>query len=410
MDRKKWASALCAAAAIAAVGPASGASAAVSAPHNVTALYNTSGLELSGYPAGAQLTAQVVRNGVTIGTASGAADAAGILDVNPTACWETWTPEILPGDTVRVSGAGIADTTVVQNVTAGAPVQSGADIVVHGTASDAAGNPLPLAEIENRLQAKSAYAFNGRKVLRAIGAGGGDGTISTVAARLVGTDKALGVLPLGTLNHFAKDLRIPLGLEEAARNVCEGREVSVDVGEVNGQVFVNNSSLGLYPRIVRRREKLQEREGSGKWAAFMRASLAVLRRYPFLYVRLDADGQRIVRKTPFVFVGNNEYEMESLQMGGRACLDAGCLSLYVAHRTGRLGLLRLALSALFGRLRRAHDFDALNAQEIWVETRRPKRLPVATDGEVNVMTTPLRYRVRPGALKVIVPKEVMRDK
>jgi hypothetical protein len=178
MDRKKWASALCAAAAIAAVGPVSGASAAVTAPHNVTALYNTSGLELSGYPAGAQLTAQVVRNGVTIGTASGAASAGGILDVNPTACWDTWTPEILPGDTVRVTGAGVADTTVVQNITAGAPVQSGANIVVHGTASDAAGNPLPLAEIENRLQAKSLFAKNGRKTLRAIGAGGGDGTIS----------------------------------------------------------------------------------------------------------------------------------------------------------------------------------------------------------------------------------------
>ena len=240
---------------------------------------------------------------------------------------------------------------------------------------------------------------------RAVVAGGGDGTVGSVAGALAGTGRPLGVLPLGTLNHFAKDLNIPLGLEEAARNVCEGREVAVDVGEVNGQVFINNSSLGLYPRIVRRREKLQEREGSGKWSAFVRESLAVLRRYTFLYVRLDADGQRIVRKTPFVFVGNNEYETESLQMGGRACLDAGCLSLYVAHRTGRLGLLRLALSALFGRLQQAHDFDALNAQEIWVETRRPKRLPVATDGEVNVMTTPLHYRVRPGALKVIVPKE-----
>jgi diacylglycerol kinase family enzyme len=116
-----------------------------------------------------------------------------------------------------------------------------------------------------------------------------------------------------------------------------------------------------------------------------------------------------VRKTPFVFVGNNEYETESFGMGGRACLDAGCLSLYVAHRTGRLGLLRLAVSALFGRLRQAHDFDALTAREIWVETRKPKRIPVATDGEVNVMTTPLHYRVRPGALKVIVPKAVTSD-
>ena len=241
---------------------------------------------------------------------------------------------------------------------------------------------------------------------RAVVAGGGDGTVGSVAGALVGTGRPLGVLPLGTLNHFAKDLGIPLGLEAAARNVCEGREALVDVGEVNGQVFINNSSLGLYPRIVRRREKLQEREGSGKWSAFLRASMAVLRRYPFLSVRLDADGQRIVRKTPFVFVGNNEYRMESLRMGGRERIDAGRLSLYVAHRTGRLGLLRLALSALFGRLGKAEDFDALDAQEIWVETRRPKRLPVATDGEVNVLSTPLHYRIRPGALKVIVPRAV----
>ncbi len=240
---------------------------------------------------------------------------------------------------------------------------------------------------------------------RAIVGGGCDGTVGSVAAVLAGTDGVFGVLPLGTLNHFAKDLGIPLGLEEAARNVCEGREVRVDVGEVNGQVFVNNSSLGLYPRIVRRRDKLRERGGIGKWSALARAGLAVLRRHPFLNVRLDADGRRITRKTPFVFVGNNEYETEGLQLGGRARLDAGRLSLYVAHRTGRLGLLRLVLSALLGRLRRARDFDALDAEEVWVETRRPKRLPVAIDGEVTVMTTPLHYRVRPGALKVIVPKE-----
>jgi diacylglycerol kinase family enzyme len=241
---------------------------------------------------------------------------------------------------------------------------------------------------------------------RAIVAGGGDGTVGSVAGALADTGRPLGVLPLGTLNHFAKDLNIPLTLEEAARNVCEGRAVSVDVGEVNGRVFINNSSLGLYPRIVRRRERLQEREGSGKWSAFLRASMDVLRRYPFMNVRLDADGREIARKTPFVFVGNNEYQVENLQLGGRSCMDAGRLSLYVAHRTGRLGLLRLALSAVLGRLREAHDFDALCAREIWVETRRPKRIPVATDGEVTVLSTPLHYRIRPGALKVIVPRDV----
>jgi YegS/Rv2252/BmrU family lipid kinase len=242
---------------------------------------------------------------------------------------------------------------------------------------------------------------------RAVVAGGGDGTVSAVASALVGTDKTLGVLPLGTLNHFAKDLSIPLEVKEAARNICEGRSMLVDVAEVNGRVFINNSGLGLYPEIVRHREELQERESVGKWTAFTRAALAILRRYPFMNVRLNADGREIVRRTPFVFVGNNEYEVEGTNIGARARLDAGRLSLYVAHRTGRLGLLRLALRALFGRLREAEEFDALSAEEIWVETRRPGRIYVATDGEVNDMTTPLHYRVLPKALRVIVPREVM---
>lgn len=236
-------------------------------------------------------------------------------------------------------------------------------------------------------------------------AGGGDGTISGVAAALVGTNITLGVLPLGTLNHFAKDLRIPLELDEAVRNIAEGETVSVDVGEVNGRVFLNNSSLGLYPSIVRQREKQQERLGRGKWPAFFLAALAVFRRYPFINVRLEADGHQLIRRTPFVFIGNNEYQMESLQIGGRTCLDAGHLSLYVTHRTGRLGLVMLALRALFGRLRQATDFDAMCVKEIWIETRR-KRLPVATDGEVGLMDMPLHYRVRAGALRVIVPKTI----
>jgi diacylglycerol kinase family enzyme len=154
---------------------------------------------------------------------------------------------------------------------------------------------------------------------------------------------------------------------------------------------------------VRQREK-QQRLGRSKWLAFLWAALTVLRRYPFLDVRLDVDGQELARRTPFVFIGNNEYEMENFNMGGRVCLNASLLSLYVTHRTGRWGLLRLALRALFGRLRNAKDFDALCAKEVWVETRR-KRLRVATDGEITVMNTPLHYRVRPCALRVIVPRE-----
>ncbi|HLL16482.1 MAG TPA: diacylglycerol kinase family protein [Pyrinomonadaceae bacterium] len=237
-------------------------------------------------------------------------------------------------------------------------------------------------------------------------AGGGDGTVNAVASELVGTQKTLGVLPLGTLNHFAKDLGIPLDLEGAARNIIEGEVVRVDVGDVNGRIFINNSSLGLYPSIVRHREKQQERLGRGKWFAAIWATVEIFRRYPLFGVRLSADdGQEFRRRTPFVFIGNNEYQMDAFNLGARSCLDAGHLSLHLTRDIGRWGLVRLAASALFGRLRESKDFDALCTKEVWIETRRT-RLRVATDGEVTIMRSPLHYAVRPGALRVIAPKKV----
>jgi YegS/Rv2252/BmrU family lipid kinase len=234
-------------------------------------------------------------------------------------------------------------------------------------------------------------------------AGGGDGTVNAVASAVVGTDKILGVLPLGTLNHFARDLKIPHELDLAARSIVSGRTISVDVGEVNGRIFLNNSSLGLYPTIVSERQKKQKL-GSGKWPAFVWAALTALRRYPFLDVRLSADGKEFRRRTPFVFVGNNEYVMERLYIGLRDCLDKGQLSLYIAHRTGRWGLVRLAVRAFLGRLREEKDFLALCTNEVKIETRR-RHLRVAFDGEVDVMATPFHYRVRPRALRVIVPNQ-----
>src|SRR3984893_3627621 len=230
-------------------------------------------------------------------------------------------------------------------------------------------------------------------------AGGGDGTVSSVAGVLVGTDRILGVLPLGTLNHFAKDLHIPLDLESAMKALVASDPMQVDVGQVNGRFFINNSSLGLYPRIVREREK-QQRLGWGKWPAFVWAALAVLRRYPFLDVRLNVDGKELASRTPFVFIGNNEYEMETLNIGGGTVLYAGQLSLYMSDRTSRLGLFRLALRALFGGLRQEKDFIALCTKEVWIGTKH-RHARVALDGEVLVMEPPLHYKVRPRALAVL---------
>jgi YegS/Rv2252/BmrU family lipid kinase len=237
----------------------------------------------------------------------------------------------------------------------------------------------------------------------AVVAGGGDGTQSAVASRLVDTDMVHGVLPLGTLNHFAKDLGIPLKIEDAVRTVAQGRVRQVDVGEVNGRVFINNSSLGLYPEIVRARELQQMHLGKSKWRALASAVLRVTERPHGLAVRIATEGEEALRRTPFVFVGNNPYIMEGFRIGARAGLEQGQLAVYLGRRRGRLALVRMALRALMGRLQQDVDFEQLAGEAFEISTRY-RRIRVAADGEVFMMDTPLRYRIRPRALRVMVPQ------
>ncbi len=235
-------------------------------------------------------------------------------------------------------------------------------------------------------------------------AGGGDGTISTVAAEVAKAGKTLGVLPLGTLNNFSKDLGIPQDLDGAIQTFATGETRTIDLAEVNGRTFINNSSIGLYPQIVLKRNEQQRRLGRGKWHAAFWAALQIFRRSRFLKVRIEMDGKHFLRKTPFVFVGNNEYEMDGYNIGRRPALDEGELSVYFLHRGGRWGVILLLIHTLFGGLRQWKDFEEVNTGSLTIQTRR-KKLHVAFDGEVQAMETPLHYKTLAGALKVIVPKK-----
>jgi diacylglycerol kinase family enzyme len=234
-------------------------------------------------------------------------------------------------------------------------------------------------------------------------AGGGDGTVNAVAGKLASTDTALGVLPMGTLNHFAKDAGIPLDLEVAVRNLFTGQVTQVDVGEVNGRVFVNNSSVGFYPHFVRQREE-QERRGQIKRVAFLLALRSMVRRYLRLRMRVHMNQlEALEQVTPFLFVGNNRYKTSGLDIGTRPKLDVGRLWVCTAPSTGRRNIVRDALRTLV-----RHETDsALNAfevEELWVEPGTA-RVNVSTDGEVSIMDAPLHYRIRPRALKIIVPEK-----
>ncbi len=272
-----------------------------------------------------------------------------------------------------------------------------------------------LAELfeQNGVKANINLAQNGGEIVKlaeklaksdaeVIVAGGGDGSVSAVASKLIGTNKTLGVLPLGTLNNFSKDLGIPQDLAEAVKIIAANQTKEIDVGEVNGHIFINNSSIGLYPHIVKRRER-QQRLGHGKWRAAFWAGLKMLKRSPFFAVRLKTEtGERIV-KTPFVFVGNGEYEMDFFNIGRRSIIDDGKLSVYFLHRSGRKGLFLLVVRTLFGRLRQTDDFEETSVEEITFETRK-KRILVAFDGEVEMLETPLHYKIYQKALRVVVPQ------
>jgi diacylglycerol kinase family enzyme len=236
----------------------------------------------------------------------------------------------------------------------------------------------------------------------AVVAGGGDGTIRAVASVLAGGTVPMGVLPLGTLNHFARDLGIPTVLEEAVRLIPRGEVRALDLGEVNGEVFINNSLLGFYPPVVKMRDRERRELGRGKWLATISALLKVLPRVPSLHVRIKADGLEVHRKTRFLFVGNNEYVMRAFNFGARERFDRGDLYLYIANTPSRLGLAGLALLSLVRDLKLSRRFDRWCLPELTVETRL-KVIPVYMDGEVTRMTPPLRYRTHPRGLKVILP-------
>ena len=238
-------------------------------------------------------------------------------------------------------------------------------------------------------------------------AAGGDGTISAVASVAIEAGATLGILPAGTLNHFARDLGIPLHLEEAARVLSGGYTEQVDVAEVNGRIFLNNSSLGLYPRIAFWRER-QRRLGRSRTLSLLWATLRALWRMPIVNVKLNVNGAEFQRASPLVLIGNNTYELHGTQAGTRASLTEGHLSLYIAKVTTRIGVVRLCLRSLLGGLRQDSEMEFLSVSEAWMHTRR-KQLRVALDGEVIVLHSPMHYRSRPGALRVLVPQEDSRS-
>jgi diacylglycerol kinase family enzyme len=232
---------------------------------------------------------------------------------------------------------------------------------------------------------------------------GGDGTAAAAAQILAGSATELGLVPLGTLNHLARDLGLPTDLKAAAAVAANGRPTRIDVGEVDGQVFVNNASIGLYPLMVRKRDGLQQAKGWPKWLSSVPAALAALERLPHHRLRVDwGRGERAI-VTPLLFIGNNIYSLERGEVGTRATLTGGKLSVYAVARRRRIALIWFALRALAGRAQRDLDFETLGECETLTVRSSNDSIEIALDGEVHRMEAPLEFRIRPAALTVLVP-------
>lgn len=279
--------------------------------------------------------------------------------------------------------------------------------------ADSGGDKLKALFGENGATDVEIHSVRGRRIRHAlqrareakpdiIVVAGGDGSVSTAAGELAGSKIPLGVLPMGTFNNFARDAKIPLDIEEAVKVVVSGKPQRIDLGQVNDRVFINNSSIGLYPRIVQQREEISDTVGGRKWLSMPIACLSIFRRFPVFRAHLEIGNKDVTLKSPFVFIGNNEYETNPLKLGRRKSLTSGKLSLYTTSNTERVYIMRLIFKAILGSPNEDVDFEFHKAREIRLDNGK-RTIRVALDGEVYRMKTPLCYKSLPKKLSVILP-------
>lgn len=260
-------------------------------------------------------------------------------------------------------------------------------------------------EIELELLDGSEMAEGIRRHLAAsiIAVGGGDGTLGAAAQILSGTRTALAILPLGTRNHLARQLGVPLDLTKAAQIAATGERRRMDLGRAGRRIFVNNASVGLYPELVTQRDK---RRGP-KWLGTIPAAWQVLRTMRPHHYCLRVDGRPHEVRTPLLFVGNNRYSLDIGSLGERESLGDGELSLCAIYADGPVQLTWFALKVLAGVSSPDADFENLGeARSITIEDAGGKdgEICVALDGEVVRMTLPLQLDILPSALGVVAPR------
>jgi diacylglycerol kinase family enzyme len=238
---------------------------------------------------------------------------------------------------------------------------------------------------------------------------GGDGTIATAATALLKTPAELAILPGGTLNHFARDLGVSTEAETALELAVQGQSRGVDVGLVNGRVFLNTSSVGAYVRFVRIRERLERRFGYRAASAI--AALRILFQWTMFAVELEVEGEPRIYRTPLVFIGVGERELQVPTLGSRVKDGQRGLHVIVVRGRSRARVFAIALAAVargVDAVAKTPELDAYLVDRCRITVRRPTR--IALDGEIESMSTTLEYELRRDALHVVCPPTAVEAK
>ena len=259
---------------------------------------------------------------------------------------------------------------------------------------------FPLNQCVNFAIARHQQYAEGEQGI--IVAAGGDGTINAIAQLLIHLPIELGILPLGTFNYVARALHIPVDLPAAVQNLIEGQPRHIHVGQVNGKVYLNNASIGLYPVIIENREYYNKKFGRFPLVAYLSGLSTLLKPYHPFKLKIKIDGQKHPIDSPMVFFGNNQLQLQDLKLRLASCAAQGKLAGVAIHQVNRWQLLQLMLKLFQGELEQAKDVYSFCADHVEILSKRPQ-MKVALDGEIIRLQTPLRFSVLHDAIQVRVP-------
>ncbi|WP_172327603.1 diacylglycerol kinase family protein [Mangrovicoccus sp. HB161399] len=235
-------------------------------------------------------------------------------------------------------------------------------------------------------------------------AAGGDGTAMAVAGAMLGKPAAFAVLPLGTFNYFARGLGLDEDPAGAAQGILNSRAHPIRVGQVNGTVFLNNASLGIYPAVLKQRESVYARYGRRRIMAHWSLLRTFLKFQRPMRLTIDADCERFETRTPLLFVSRSAYQLETFGLEGAGAIGKDAFAVLIGKGRTRADLFRTALRLCTQTAQEGRDYDFIEARSLTVVSAKKKTL-LAYDGEKGLAPSPFEFRMSDAALTIRLPRE-----